>query len=364
MRNVIVTLMIVCLAASAFAVEFNLDPVQKVPVKNVPIKVYENPDTPTQGGDNIGSAVPIPSLPYYTTGTTAGFIDDYDVACTYTGSTSPDVVYSYVPGTDQIVVVDLCGSGYDTKVYILDVAMNVIACNDDYYFADVPCGYYVSKIDGAALTAGITYYIVVDGYGGDFGDYIFNMTEFEICEIVCDPDAVVEGEPHLFNGYEDTFNSGCNDDYGLFPFSIVNWINDDDGLPPYNDQAWICGTSGWHLSPTGGETRDTDWYSIIARENGIMEFTVESEFPTYIFKLAPLDCAIVDVELQGAPDCGLPATLTFPVTAGEEIWLWVGPTTFTGPVTEFKYTMSVSNVDYVVIPNEDRGWGEIKALYK
>ena len=43
----------------------------------------------------------------------------------------------------------------------------------DYYY----CGYYTSYSDSVAMTAGHTYYIVVDGWGGDAGYY--NLQVFE-----------------------------------------------------------------------------------------------------------------------------------------------------------------------------------------
>ena len=58
-------------------------------------KVYEHsayPDRSRQGGDTVGDAMVIDELPYYNTGTTEGYTDDYDEECPYSGSTSPDVV--------------------------------------------------------------------------------------------------------------------------------------------------------------------------------------------------------------------------------------------------------------------------------
>ncbi len=49
-----------------------------------------------QGGDTIADAIELPDLNYTTTGTTAGYTDDHDEACPYDGSTSPDVVYTFV----------------------------------------------------------------------------------------------------------------------------------------------------------------------------------------------------------------------------------------------------------------------------
>ncbi len=95
-----------------------------------------------------------------------------------------------------------------------------------------------------------------------------------------------------------------------------------------------------------------------------MDFTVESDQPCYMFKLAPLDCQTVAVELEAICSYSNPQTLTFPVMAGEEIWLWVGPVDFSGPVTEFTYFMTVSNNTFDIVPNEEMSWGGVKALYR
>ncbi|MEE9553076.1 MAG: carboxypeptidase regulatory-like domain-containing protein, partial [candidate division Zixibacteria bacterium] len=92
-----------------------------------------DPNVILQGGDNIGNATVITSLPYNDAGTTSGYANDYDEICPYSGSTSPDVVYAYTPGSNQMVDITLCnGSAYDTKLYVYEnSAGNTIACNDD-----------------------------------------------------------------------------------------------------------------------------------------------------------------------------------------------------------------------------------------
>ena len=147
------SLFVVCLIAGLFvgtATAQDLGNSREIPVKNTPVVIYEPPAIPKQGGDTIGDAAVIPGLPYSNTGTTAGYNNDYDEACPYTGSTSPDVVYSFTPDSDVDVDVDLCGSSYDTKLYIYDSDLNRIACNDDAYFDD-DCGVYVSKIETNSL---------------------------------------------------------------------------------------------------------------------------------------------------------------------------------------------------------------------
>jgi hypothetical protein len=262
----------------------------------------------------------------------------------------------------MLIDVDLCGSAYDTKVYILDENLNVLACNDDFYFPGDTCGDYVSKIERACLMGGATYYIVIDGYGGESGGYELHVEAFDCCAVICDADAVAEGEPPLHDGYDDQYNSGCGG--GSLLLQPIDWTNDEDGVPPYDGTAWLCGKSGWFIGPSGGDTRDTDWFIAYALETGVMEVTADSEFPCYLFKLAPTDCNEVGVEFQAEAGFGVPATLSFPVTAGEEIWLWVGPTNFTGPVTEFTYFMTVSNNTFDVVPNEGMSWGGVKSLYR
>jgi hypothetical protein len=126
------------------------------------------------GGEDIATAVVIASIPYVDTGNTCGYLDDYEEACPYAGSTAPDVVYAYSPPSDIPVDIDLCGSSYDTKVFVYEnmwTPGNPYACNDDYYDVGDPCGNWVSKIEQLTLVAGNIYYIVVDGYNIDCGDY-------------------------------------------------------------------------------------------------------------------------------------------------------------------------------------------------
>jgi hypothetical protein len=125
------------------------------------------------GGDVIAAATGIPGLPYSDSGNTCGYVDDYDEAC-YASSNSPDVVYVYSPAANEVVDITLCnGSSYDTKLFIYEDTYTPgapFACNDD------SCPGYVSELIGLSLVGGSDYYIVVDGYGGDCGDYILDVT--------------------------------------------------------------------------------------------------------------------------------------------------------------------------------------------
>ena len=139
----------------------------QAPVKPVVTYPKNVPNPERQGGDTIGTATVLSYPFFYETGTTAGYTDNYDEACPDAQSTSPDVVYSYTPWFDGDYNFDLCGSAYDTKLYIYDSSLQLVACNDDYYYGG-GCGNYVSFLACVPLSAGQTYYIIIDGYGGDY----------------------------------------------------------------------------------------------------------------------------------------------------------------------------------------------------
>ena len=145
-----------------------------------------NPSFSRVQGDSIGNPFVIDSVPYFDdaefhqifwdSASTVGFTDDYDEACPYTGSVSPDVVYELTLEHDAVkLYVDICESYYDSKVYMYangDVT-DLVACNDDYCTASHGQA-WTSYFEVADVSAG-TYHIVIDGYGGDAGTYILNV---------------------------------------------------------------------------------------------------------------------------------------------------------------------------------------------
>ncbi len=148
--------------------------VKKTPVSFAALKTGDK-----QGGEDLGDATVIPGLPYTDTGTTEGHLDDYDETCPYPAPGSPDVVYLWTADFTGSVAVDLCGSAFDTKLYVYADAVTPgapWACNDDYYDAASGCGEFVSFIEDMFVYEGVTYIIVVDGYGGEAGAYDLNMT--------------------------------------------------------------------------------------------------------------------------------------------------------------------------------------------
>ena len=139
-----------------------------------------DPNVILQGGDDIGSATVIPSLPYFDQGTTEGYADDYTEFCDgISYGITLDVVYSYTSQSDETVNISLCGTSFNTNLYVYD---NGYTPGSPYACNDAPCGgnYQQDQIIGLALVAGHTYYIVVDAndeYEGS-GPYQISVTPF------------------------------------------------------------------------------------------------------------------------------------------------------------------------------------------
>jgi hypothetical protein len=337
---------IALLAVAVPAAAYDLNNVR--PEKTDVYPDYVNPDV-RQGGDTIGDATVIPGLPYEDFGTTAGYTDDYDEACPYTISTSPDVVYVFMPGEDVELDIDLCGSSYDTKLYVYDEGLGLVACNDDFYFED-PCGIYVSFLDAVPMTAGMNYYIIVDGYGGDFGDYVLSVDLSEICALECAPGSWPEGEPPLVNDEINAFNDGCGSDN---PDGFQELPSDPNG------ELMLCGGSGW-FTYLGSDYRDTDWFVATFGPNGVIELTADAEQPLNVFELGPQDCDNVGVLQQitvGPCSPGVMTVFGEPMTT---VWLWAGPSTFVPPIGEitpyeFTYTIGLSGLNPGIVAVETEG---------
>lgn len=242
-----------------------------------------------QAGDTCASAEVIPSLPFLDDGTTLGFNNDYDAVCNYAGSTAPDYVYSYTPSVDQNVDISLCDPGtatdYDTKVYVYENACTAgteIACNDDACSSPSYAN-YVSELVGVALTAGNTYYIVVDGYLTSTGPYTLSIDEGQppvpppTCDDVTGANLLYSQDVHNISdawsaaastqatwagtGYvcAENFDATVGTDWfeitdlHVFGLSLVNtgtWVACDPTLGPmtfdivvYNDNAGLPGTA-------------------------------------------------------------------------------------------------------------------------
>ncbi len=327
-----------------------------------PVPVPElHPGTPDgrEGGETIADAFPIPGLPFLDHGSTTGHIDDYDETCPFSGSTSPDVVYAFTSTMDSTIDVDLCGSSYDTKVYAYDESMELLACNDDYYF-DAPCGQYVSKLEFVPVQGGEIVYIVVDGYGGDHGDYVLSVYDAGLhpyCDLECPAGGSPEGEPPLTQNYVDLFNSGCGQDD--LPFQDL--VGDASG------ELVFCGHGGW-FPMEEATSFDTDWFTAIIGPTGVVSWHMAAEYETLGAVLGPRDCDEVGILQSMFVSACEEAELTITGTPGDLLWLWVGPAIVQPPSyynwQEYSYISTFHGLDEGVVTTEPVSLDRLKSLYR
>ena len=121
-------------------------------------------------GDNCASPLTVsPSGGTYT-GTTVGMLGEYDPTLCgyYTGV--PDVVYAFTPSSGGTWQIDTNGSGYDTLLHV-----HGSPCLGTELYCDDDGGDGANSLITASLSAGVTYYIVVDGWSTS-GTYTLNVT--------------------------------------------------------------------------------------------------------------------------------------------------------------------------------------------
>jgi len=351
MRHLLIAILMLALHSTTLAQS------TRKPSSNRPANV----PTSRQGGDTIDDAIVIPYLLFSDTGTTTGYSDDYDAVCPYDGSTSPDVVYVYHANPSiypcAYASIDLCNSSYDTKLYVFDGQMNLVACNDDFYYGG-DCWPYSSRIEMAYLAQDETYYIVVDGYGGEHGEYALDIAEYSIGYLTCSPDFWEDGEPPLQDDVPDTYNSGCDGD-GNTPAILQ--------LPAgANGTVDVCGRMGW-TTVNGVVRPDTDWMSLIVGATGEVDGVIEDNLGGMVRIIAPSDCDNLQVlqTLQLVMLIENPFTITG--SPGDEVWIQVDTShedPFCGGVTpqEWHYRMSLAGLQSAV-PVKAVSWSEVKAMY-
>ena len=354
----VATIAVGVLVAATLA--FGASTTDKLPPKREATPL-DGPGYHREGGETIETAVAVPALPYIDTGNTCDNINNYDEACPYGDSESPDVVYSYTPAEDMCISVSLCNSWYDTKVYIYEDAWTpgtFVACNDDNFDCVDPPVLYTSWIPEAQLYVGHTYYFVVDGYGGACGDYTLEMMEVEClgpCVLECPPEGIAEGEPDCYDGYDDTYNGGC---LSVPPsFSHVT---------PSTETTTICGTSGNYDDNT---YRDTDWYLFTLSgmyESAAVTACVDAEFPVFLgFIDLRLGCPVSSYySFSSAGECET-VCLTETLPSGD----WVVFVSTDGWLAIPCGADYILTLDFQPVTGvEDRGlpasWSAIKALYR
>jgi hypothetical protein len=261
------------------------------------------------------------------------------------GSTAPDVVYRYDATADWFLGISLCTSDYDTKVFVYENdTSNLVACNDDACGTDG----FRSEIESVPVTAGNSYYVVVDGYNGDCGRYDLAITEFIPCTTPCPPGHVVENEPLCGTNYVDHWNGGCNSEPPVFSSPCSK----------------NCGEYGG-FAFDGQDYRDTDWYYVQVDYTVDITFCVQGELETLMGVIdgnagcpvnAFLESKVLEVCEEGCIDR----------TFGPGIWwFFVAPSDFgpdAGPCGS-RYVMTLDGI-CVPVAVEPSTWGRIKEQFR
>jgi hypothetical protein len=302
-------------------------------------------------GDTVAEPFIVDVFPFSATGSTCSFNHDYDYACPYAGSTAKDVVYKYTCIISQRVNIDLCQSTYDTKVYVFeDTVDNVIACNDDH------CSWQ-SQLACVPFSVGHTYYVIIDGYGSSCGDYVLAVEPFVPCVIECPPDATPEGEPDCYDGYNDTYNSGCN----ATPFPVFQIIEPGPDSPTV-----ICGTTGVFTYGTV-LYRDTDWFELCpVAIYGTICLAGDAEVPTYFFIIdGNYGCSGLSIVAYGlAGPCAPVGDICWDTGWSGTWWVWAGAAAFDPYYAcGSKYRLEIWGYG-PYSPTIDTTWGSVKELFR
>ncbi len=238
-----------------------------------------DPDLILQGGDTCATATVIPSLPYSAAGTTTGYTHDYDETCPYSGGTAPDVVYAFTPASDMAVDLTLCTgtTNYDTKMYVYQGSCPApgsgafIACNDDSCNSPVYSSSFISALENVPLTAGQTYYIVVDGYGTSAGNYTLEVSQWQPPP----PPPECDGPDLLYwqtvIGSDGAWNAMTSGQTASFDYTAYD--NFTSNLYSIEDVRWwglslLWTGSGWTACDPAGLTFDVSFHEDNAGQPG------------------------------------------------------------------------------------------------
>jgi len=239
---------------------------------------------------------------------------------------SKDAQFEIILPYEAEWIFSVCEADWDTYLYLTasccppEGSPDIIAESDDH--PDCNAASKIVKM----LSAG-TYYLTVEGFSSsDCGPFPLEIAA--PCTVDCDPDSIPEGEPDCYDGYEDTYNLGCDDDgsHG-YPFT------------PIACGDIVCGTAGTY-SGDEGATRDTDWYEFDLSATSEVTWSAIAEFEVQIILIdpGPADCKDAQgeptytlLDIAVAPPCGV-AELTLTMEPGETGtgWAWAGTHEFTG----------------------------------
>ena len=120
-----------------------------------------------QPGESCDNALPLTTLDECVVNSTACFYDNHNEACPFEVTGGADVVYRYTPPMTLQGSMEMCASGFDTKLSIYEDLCGPYGAGTALYCNDDACGPngWRSSLQDVTLVAGQTYFIIVDGYG-------------------------------------------------------------------------------------------------------------------------------------------------------------------------------------------------------
>ncbi len=87
------------------------------------------------------------------------------------------MVYAITARTSGTITIDTCGSTFDTVLYAGTTCGASTFCHDDIG-VDLFCADSRTSELSIAASAGVTYYVVVDGYAGTSGPFELGVTGY------------------------------------------------------------------------------------------------------------------------------------------------------------------------------------------
>jgi hypothetical protein len=315
-----------------------------------------HPPVGDAGGESFADAVDMMALPFSDADNLWNYADDIDFGY----GTSPDCVYQFTPDFDGCVTVDLCGSNYDSMLWIVAADQTtIVAWNDD----GAACDATQSQISWMNIYNGELLYYVVDGYGGQAGDFVLDVFVRDCPPPPeCPPGAILEGEG-CSDPYDDNYNNGCNG-------SLI-WQE----IACSDAQIVVCGTTFNHYTGGGGGARDTDWYRLIPHE--IMTITATSYYESsgslyYIVDTCG-DCGTGCVGIPAGVHIGSRelGTLIFDIDPAipfngifQSKNYYDGTWYYCTDPESWPYVLTVDGFYCPATPNDTETWGGVKNLFK
>jgi hypothetical protein len=235
------------------------------------------------------------------------------------GNASGDAIYFFDVAVASAIDITLCSAltDYDTYLRIFDgceLDAVEVAYDDDGPLCETDIApWEPSEILGFYALPG-TYYVVVEGYGADEGNFGITLT---CTEVTCEP-IVCEGTPEVEpnNGPVDF---GGDDSFGAIACGET-----------------VCGTT----STVGDTTRDTDWFELLLLEDNILTVDLDvEEFNGLLFVLDAAYNTVASADLAGfCEDEQLVTNCLAPGT----YYVWVGHNDFSGVDVPANYGVTVS----------------------